>query len=162
MNNKKVIHPLEPIYDKHTKVLILGSFPSVISRKQNFYYANPTNRFWNVLENVYEEVIDDKKEFCLRHSIGLWDVIHSCVIEGSSDSSIRDVKYNDIDSIVKKCPIQLIVTTGSKASSLYRKHFNLDVKHLSLPSTSSANARMSLNELIQEYTAIRNYTDEKD
>ena len=93
---QRVFHTLEPLFDRESRVLILGSFPSVVSRQKSFYYANPTNRFWPVMETLFHETITDRKEFCLRKHIALWDVIESCTIHGSSDSSIRDVKANDI------------------------------------------------------------------
>lgn len=151
---KNVIHPLDAIYDEHSRVLILGSFPSVISRQNKMYYANKTNRFWAVMEALFNEEISDYKVFCHKHRIAMWDVIHSCTIEGSSDSSIRNVKTNDIAGLVQKSDIQLIVTTGKKAAVLYEQYIHLDIPHVSLPSTSAANAKMKLAELINEYQKI--------
>lgn len=162
MKTNKVIHPLKPIVDKESKVLILGSFPSVLSREKSFYYANPTNRFWKVLEGVYYESINDRVNFCMKHHIALWDVIHSCEIQGSNDSSIQNVKCNNIKQLIQDTNIQVIFTTGSKASSLYKKYIHLPIEHISLPSTSSANAKMRLDDLIEYYSIIREYTDEKD
>ena len=153
--NKKVVHPLEPIYDEQSKVLILGSFPSVISRKDMMYYANKTNRFWSVMGALFKEEITDHVSFCNRHHLAIWDVIHSCTIEGSSDSSIKNVIPNDIAGLVQKTHIELIVTTGKKAASLYEQYTHLDLPHISLPSTSAANAKMSLDELIYEYRKIK-------
>ena len=155
----KLIHPLRPIYDEHSKVLILGSFPSVKSREFMFYYANKQNRFWPVLESIYNEKITDRTEFCLRHHIALWDVIHSCTIQGSSDASISDVEVNDISSIITKSQIHTIFTTGFKADSLYKKYIHYPIKHIPLPSTSSANARMHLEDLVQIYKQIKEETD---
>ena len=152
---KKVIHPLDAIYDEHSRVLILGSFPSVISRQNKMYYANKTNRFWAVMEALFNEEITDYEVFCHKHRIAMWDVIHSCTIEGSSDSSIRNVKTNDIAGLVQKSDIQLIVTTGKKAAALYEQYIHLDIPHVSLPSTSAANAKMKLAELINEYQKIK-------
>ena len=151
---KKVIHPLDAIYDEHSRVLILGSFPSVISRQNKMYYANKTNRFWSVMEALFKEEISDYEVFCHKHHIAMWDVIHSCTIEGSSDSSIKNVKTNDIAGLVQKSDIQLIVTTGKKAAALYEQYIHLDIPHVSLPSTSAANAKMKLAELINEYQKI--------
>ena len=114
-----VIHPFPAVYDAECKVLILGSFPSVISRKKSFYYANPQNRFWKVLEQVYHETIEDKQQFCLQHHIALWDVIQSCTIQGSSDASIQDVHVNPIEDLIEKTKITTVFTTGSKATKLY-------------------------------------------
>ena len=152
---KKVIHPLDAIYDEHSRVLILGSFPSVISRQNKMYYANKTNRFWAVMEALFNEEITDYEVFCHKHHIAMWDAIHSCTIEGSSDSSIRNVKTNDIAGLVQKSDIQLIVTTGKKAAALYEQYIHLDISHVSLPSTSAANAKMKLAELINEYQKIK-------
>ena len=152
---KKVIHPLDAIYDEHSRVLILGSFPSVISRQNKMYYANKTNRFWAVMEALFKEEITNHEVFCHKRHIAMWDVIHSCTIEGSSDSSIKNVKTNDIAGLVHKTNIQLIVTTGNKAAVLYNQYIHLDIPHISLPSTSAANAKMRLEQLINEYQKIK-------
>ena len=152
---KKVIHPLDAIYDEHSRVLVLGSFPSVISRQNKMYYANKTNRFWAVMEALFNVEITDYALFCHQHHIAMWDVIHSCTIEGSSDSSIKNVKTNDIAGLVHKSNIQLIVTTGKKAAVLYNQYIHLDIPHISLPSTSAANAKMRLEQLINEYQKIK-------
>jgi TDG/mug DNA glycosylase family protein len=118
-----VTHTFEPIFNNESKVLILGTFPSVKSREQQFYYGHPQNRFWKLLALLMEDEIPDtipkKKDFLLRHRIAVWDVIHSCTIEGSSDSSIRDVVPNDISMIIEKTQIETIFTNGGKAHSLY-------------------------------------------
>ena len=152
---KKVIHPLDAIYDEHSRVLILGSFPSVISRQNKMYYANKTNRFWAVMEALFNVEITDRALFSHQHHIAMWDVIHSCTIEGSSDSSIKNVKTNDIAGLVHKSNIQLIVTTGKRAAVLYNQYIHLDIPHISLPSTSAANAKMRLEQLINEYQKIK-------
>ena len=152
---KKVIHPLDAIYDEHSRVLILGSFPSVISRQNKMYYANKTNRFWAVMEALFNVKITDYALFCHQHHIAMWDVIHSCTIEGSSDSSIKNVKTNDIAGLVHKTNIQLIVTTGNKAAVLYNQYIHLNIPHISLPSTSAANAKMRLEQLVNEYQKIK-------
>ena len=155
----KVYHELEPIYDEHSKVLILGTMPSVKSRELQFYYMHPQNRFWRVLEGIFQERIVDKKEFCLSHSIALWDVISSCNIQGSSDYSISDVQVNDLSRIINTAKIQAIITTGKKAHELYQKYLYpiYHIEDISLPSTSPANAIYSLERLIQEYQVILNY-----
>ena len=119
------------------------------------YYANKTNRFWAVMEALFNVEITDRALFCHQHHIAMWDVIHSCTIEGSSDSSIKNVIPNDIAGLVKKTHIELIVTTGKKAATLYEQYIHLDLPHISLPSTSAANAKMSLEELIYEYRKIK-------
>ncbi|MBP3892059.1 MAG: DNA-deoxyinosine glycosylase [Solobacterium sp.] len=153
----KVIHPIKPIFDAYSHVLILGSFPSVISREKGMYYANPQNRFWKVLASLFNEEIIDKKEFCLKHHIALWDVIKSCEIEKSNDASITNVEVNDIASITSKAPIHLIITNGKKASSLYETYIQSEIPMLSLPSTSSANAKFSLHDLCNAYQIILKY-----
>lgn len=158
----KVIHPFPAIYDSNSKVLILGSFPSVISREQKFYYANKNNRFWKVLSLLYEEEITDRESFCHTHHIALWDVIHSCTIIGSKDETIQNVVPNDISKIIHESKIKCVFTTGSKASMLYEKYNQLDVKHITLPSTSSANAKFHVEDLLKSYKIIKDYTDEKD
>lgn len=157
MEREFQLHTLEPVCRQDSRVLILGSFPSVESRRAGFYYAHPTNRFWKVLSAVFEEEITDRKSFCLKHGIALWDVIASCTIEASSDTSIRDIQVNDIGRLIQDTDISCIFTTGAKARDLYRKYISLDVPHIPLPSTSSANAAMKLDRLIKEYAVLREY-----
>lgn len=155
MKNEHVIHPLNPIFDVKSQVLILGSFPSVKSRELCFYYANPHNRFWPVLSAVFKEEIVEREAFCHRHHIALWDVIHACTIHQSSDSSISDVEPNDIRPLLEQSQIHTIFTTGRKASDLYNHYMHYDPEHICLPSTSSANAHMKFNDLVQVYSIIR-------
>ncbi len=152
----KVTHELEPFFDKDSKILILGSIPSIKSRELGFYYMHPSNRFWQVLEKVFKEKIIDKKAFLMKHHIALWDVIKECDIKSSSDSSIKNVKTNDINELLKKTKINKIYTTGSKADSLYQKYIypKTKIKNIALPSTSSANAKMKLETLVEEYSKI--------
>ncbi|MBQ1469209.1 MAG: DNA-deoxyinosine glycosylase [Solobacterium sp.] len=157
----RIVHPLKPIIDEKARVLVLGSFPSVISREEMFYYANPMNRFWSILAAVFEEEITDRKAFCLRHRIALWDVIAQCTIIGSRDESITDVLVNDIPGLIRNTGIHTIFTNGRKASELYRKYIYTDLPQITLPSTSSANARYRMDDLIREYRKIREYA-EKD
>lgn len=157
----KVVHPLKPIYNNDSKILILGSFPSVKSREVNFYYGHPGNRFWKVLESVYEENIGssniDKTKFLLKHNIALWDVVKSCTIIGSSDSSIKDVTVNDIERIIRNTKIKSIYTTGKKAYDLYQKYIypKTKIEAIYLPSTSPLNASISLKNIINEYKKLR-------
>ncbi len=158
----KSFHNIEPLYDEYSKILILGSFPSIKSREAVFYYANPQNRFWKVLKEVllWEDVpsvIDKKKEYLHKSHIALWDVIGSCDIRGSSDSSIRNIECNDIDRIIKNGNISLIVCNGNKAYELYEKYISCDIRCLKLPSTSPANAAYSLTRLVEEWSVIRDY-----
>ena len=152
---ERLYHTLEPLFDSASEVLILGSFPSIVSREKSFYYANPTNRFWPVMEILFHETIHDRREFCLRRHIALWDVIESCTIRGSSDSSIRDVKANDIAWLISSSSVHTVFTTGSKAAALYRRYISVPQPCIALPSTSAANAHMRLDDLVKEYTCVR-------
>ncbi len=157
-----VLHTLAPIYDENSKVLILGSMPSVKSREYGFYYAHPKNRFWNTLSRVYNEEITDKLEFLKRHNIALFDVIKSCEIIGSSDSSIKNVIPNDLKPILDNSNIKTIFTTGKKAYDLYNKYIfkETNIKAILLPSTSPANSPKGIEErLFNEYKKIKEFTD---
>ncbi len=158
---KRVLHNIEPYYNADSKVLILGTFPSTVSREKQFYYANPTNRFWQVLENVFEEKITDKKEFLKAKKIALWDVIKSCDISESSDSSITNVEVNDINKILDNSQVKIIFVTGNVAYKYLKKYYkNLKVPAIKLPSTSSANAKFKLEDLKEFYQAIRTWCEE--
>lgn len=156
----KEYHLIEPIYDKDSKILILGSFPSVKSREANFFYHHPQNRFWRVLAAVYQdtvpEEIADKKAFLKRHQIALWDVIASCNIKGSSDSSISDVEVNDLNMIIANSSVKHIYTNGNLADKLYHRYFDtiIDLPVTKLPSTSPANAAYSLDKLLIYWRVI--------
>lgn len=152
-------HTIKPFYNKDSKVLILGSFPSVKSREEGFYYAHPQNRFWRVLSSVFEEEIVDKKEFLKKHKIALFDVCASCEIKGSSDASIKEVVPNDIEEILKESGIKQIILNGKTASKLYQKYMkDIKVPSITLPSTSPANASFSLEKLIKEYKILKEFT----
>jgi len=161
-DEKRVFHTLEPLFDESSRVLILGSFPSVVSRQKAFYYANPTNRFWPVMEALFQETITDRREFCLRRHIALWDVIASCTIRGSSDSSIRDVIPNDIEWLIQNSSVHAVFTTGAKAAALYRKYITASLDACALPSTSAANAQMRLDDLVKEYDCVRKALEAKN
>ena len=162
----KVVHPLKPIYNSESRALILGSFPSVKSRENNFYYGNPKNRFWSTLGKVFNEDIgssnQDREKFLLTHKIALFDVVYSCNITASSDSSIKDVVPNDIKKIVDESKIEAIFTTGTKAYSLYNKYLLKDVgiEAIKLPSPSPANCKRGREEvLVNSYSKIKEYLD---
>ena len=125
-----VKHEIPPVYDKNSKILILGSFPSVKSRENQFFYHHPQNRFWKVLSGVVgcdiPVTIDDKKEFLLNNNIAVWDVIASCEIEGSSDSSIKNVVVNDLNKIIDTCDIKQIFCNGGKSFELYKKYCEIN------------------------------------
>ena len=150
------LHNIPPIFDKNSEILILGSFPSVKSRETGFFYGHPQNRFWRVLAALKNEEtpqsIEEKKKFLLRNRVAVWDVIKSCDITGSSDSSIRNVIPNDISSILSASKIERIFTNGGTAYRLYRKYIGNDA--IPLPSTSPANAAYSLDRLINEWSVI--------
>ena len=156
---KLVYHELEPVFDSHSKVLILGSLPSVKSREEGFYYMHPQNRFWKVLEIIFKEKIDHKKEFCLKHHIALWDTISSCEIKNSSDQSITRISVNDLSVILSQADIKVIITTGKKAHEIYQKYLFpiYKIEDVNLPSTSSANALYSLERLAREYQVLLKY-----
>lgn len=154
------IHNIEPVYDENSRILILGSFPSVKSREVQFFYGHKQNRFWKVLANILKcpvpETMNEKKTMLLTHHIALWDVIGSCSITGSSDSSIRDVVPNDISKILNHADIQLICANGNKSWELYQKYLYPKTKRqaVKLPSTSPANAAFRLDQLTLEWSRI--------
>ena len=153
-------HTIKPYYNKDSKVLILGSFPSRKSREEGFYYAHPQNRFWKILSHIYNEEITDKKFFLKKHHLALFDVCASCEIAGSSDASIKEVVPNDISKILQESRITHIILNGKTATRLYNKFMkNISIEVISLPSTSPANAAFSLEALINEYKIIKNFTD---
>ena len=157
--NNIVIHPFPPVWNENSKILILGSIPSPKSRENNFYYAHPRNRFWPVMENLFNvklESVSEKKDFLLNNRIALWDVLKSCEIDGAADGSIKNPQPNDIKSIVSASSIDTVFTTGSAANKFYRRFIEEDIslKAVSLPSTSPANARMSLDTLTESYRVI--------
>ena len=156
------VHNISPFYRKDSEILILGSFPSVKSREQKFFYAHPQNRFWKVLSEIFDdalpETVDEKKLFLERNRVALWDVIGSCDIEGSSDSSIRNVVPNDISVITENAPIRAIYLNGGTSFNCFRKYLlkiNPDIPSFKLPSTSPANARFTLSMLVDEWKIIK-------
>ena len=156
-----IVHPIPPLYNSESKILILGSFPSVKSRETEFFYGHRQNRFWKVTSAVFEEelpdTIEEKRAFLLKSGIALWDVIKSCEITGSSDSSIKNVAVNDIMPIIKDTGISKIFVNGKKAYALYKKYIlpQTGIEAVCLPSTSPANAGYSLDKLIEEWKCIR-------
>lgn len=155
---QQLTHEFPPVFDKNSRILILGTFPSVKSREQHFYYGHPQNRFWKVLAAITNEplptTVSEKKQFMLTWHIAVWDVIQSCEIIGSSDSSIRNVIPADIPNLLAQTSITAIFGNGSKACELFEKYtaptllqFPELNKILKLPSTSPANASWSLDRL---------------
>lgn len=155
-------HPIPPLFDENSKILILGSFPSVKSRECVFFYGHPQNRFWKVMAFIFNEevpnTIDEKRSMLLRNEVALWDVIASCDITGSSDSSIKNVVPNDVKSIIKSSNVQKIYVNGKKAKSLYDKFLEkeLGMSAVCLPSTSPANASWNLERLQNEWKRLLN------
>lgn len=155
-----VKHEFEPVYDKDSRILILGSFPSVKSREQQFYYGHPQNRFWKVIAGLTKEMvpqtIEEKRQLLLKHHIAVWDVIAQCEIIGSSDSSIRNVTATDLHQILDHARIQQIYANGNTAKKLYDKFQKETCGRpiIGLPSTSPANAAFSLDKLLKCWSCI--------
>ncbi|MBO5210701.1 MAG: DNA-deoxyinosine glycosylase [Clostridia bacterium] len=156
-------HPFPPLYDKNSKVLILGSFPSVKSREQLFFYGHPQNRFWKVIAAVMGSntpaTIEDKKNFLYSNKIALWDVIASCEITGSSDSSIKNVVPNDLTEILKTADIKQIFVNGKTAEKYYNKYIRHTIGKdaICLPSTSPANATFNIERLVAAWQIVKTY-----
>lgn len=157
---QRLDHEIPPLYDKDSRVLILGSFPSVKSREGAFFYHHPQNRFWKVLAQILNweppTSIETKREMLIKNHIAVWDVIHSCTITGSSDSSIKDVVSNDLNRILDSAPIRAVYINGATAYKLYVKYCQeiTGVKAVKLPSTSPANAAYSLERLVDDWRVI--------
>ena len=148
-----ISHPFKPIYNENSKILILGSFPSIKSREYNFYYLHPQNRFWKILAKIFNEknidTIEQKINLLLKNNIALYDVIKECDVIGSLDSNIKNVKINDIKYILDNSSINTIFFNGKKSFELFEKYnvMNFKVDMDVLPSTSSANAKWSFDKL---------------
>lgn len=158
MDATTVTHEIQPVFDSRSRVLLLGTMPSPVSREQGFYYGHPQNRFWRVLATIFNEpaprTIEEKRDMLLRHRIALWDVLASCEIEGASDASVRDAQPNDLACIFDVADIRAVFATGTKAGELYHKLVEptLGVPCTTLPSTSPANAKMKLDDLADAYS----------
>ena len=157
-----VIHNIPPEYDSDSQILILGSFPSKKSRESQFFYGHPQNRFWKMLASIFHDsvpqTVEEKKSFLHLHHIALWDVIASCEISGSADSSIRNVVPNHIERILLNADIRKIIVNGKTAQKYYQKYLYPRIKReaICLPSTSPANASKSLDDLINIWSLIKN------
>lgn len=155
-----VKHSFEPVWNQQSEILILGTFPSVKSRENHFYYGHPQNRFWKLLAGIYGEAVpgtvDEKKELILRNHLAVWDVIYQCDIIGSSDSSIRNVVPCDLAGLLAKSSIHTVIANGAKAYELYQKHQlpKTGLKAQKLPSTSPANAAWSMGRLQEAWGAV--------
>ena len=158
-------HPFPPLYEKNSKILILGSFPSVKSREQNYFYGHPQNRFWKVVSAVMDTdtpvTIEEKSNFLHENHIALWDVIASCDITGSSDSSIKNVVANDLTDILKNADIRQIFVNGKTAEKYYNKYIRNTIgrEAVCLPSTSPANAGWRVEKLVDAWSVIKEYLD---
>ena len=156
-----IIHPIPPLFAEDSKTLILGSFPSVKSREAEFFYGHPQNRYWAVVAAVFgcekPETIEEKKKLVLSNKLAMWDVIGECEIEGSADSTIRNVTATDLSVILKNCPIERIFVNGKTAEKYYNKYTypKTGIKAICLPSTSPANAAWKLDKLIEAWKIIK-------
>lgn len=163
MENAYITHQFQPIYDKNSRILMLGTMPSPKSREVGFYYGHPRNRFWKVVSDVCGEPFPETKEekiaFALRNGIAVWDVLAGCEIKGADDSSIRNPRPNDVRVILEYADIQAVYATGTKAAQLYRRYcYPVTQKGIiTLPSTSPANCRVSYEELYEAYAQILQY-----
>lgn len=161
---ESLTHTFDPVYSQDSKILVLGTFPSVKSREMNFYYGHPQNRFWKVIAEVTKsgvpETIEEKKALLLANRIAVWDVIKSCDIIGSSDSSIKNVVVNDIAGLLKKTNIKTIVANGATAERLYNMYAlsQTGIEIVKMPSTSPANAAWSLEKLCVEWEKVLSFS----
>ncbi len=160
-------HPIPPVYNAESRILILGSFPSVKSREAKFFYGHPQNRFWKVTSAIFGErtpdTIEKKTAFLLKNHIAVWDVIASCEIAGSSDSSIRNVVPNDLSIILQSAQIRQIYVNGGTAARYYQK-YQLPVTKMqavTLPSTSPANAAWQIERLMTAWSIIKNNAEQE-
>lgn len=155
-----IVHPFGPVYDRSSRVLILGSFPSVKSREQNFYYGHPRNRFWPVIAALFDAPVPvsvaEKRRLILSRGLALWDCVGSCAVTGSSDASIRDVRPNDLRAVLDVCPIGMICCNGRKSYEVYVKLIEpvIGREAVCLPSTSPANAQWSLRDLVAAWSVV--------
>ena len=163
MQVQHIIHPIPPTYDSKSRILVLGSFPSIKSRQMMYFYGHPQNRFWKVLARLFDEAlpatVSARRDFLLRNRIAAWDVIGECDIAGSADSSIRNVRPNDLSIILETADIAQIFTNGKKAHEMYHRFSEPSVGRpaVCLPSTSPANAAWSLDRLVEAWSVIKDH-----
>lgn len=156
-----VRHELAPVYDENSRVLVLGTFPSVKSRETGFYYGHKQNRFWRVLSRVFDDALpamnDEKQAFLIKHGVALWDVVAQCDIEGSMDADIKRPEANDIGLILGGANIKAIFANGQTAYKLYMRliYSQTGIKIIPLPSTSPANAGISFDALAEKWLAVK-------
>lgn len=160
MQQEHVFHTFEPVFNSESRILILGTFPSVKSRENNFYYGHKQNRFWKVIallcDTSVPESIEQKKKLLLDNHIAVWDVIDNCDIEGSSDNSIRNVLPTQLEIVLNEANISKIYANGAKAYELYNRYQRekTGIQIIKLPSTSPANAAIKLDALIEQWRII--------
>jgi len=153
-----MISGFEPVYDENSKILILGSFPSVLSRKNSFYYGNPRNRFWETVSKIFGEnqphTIEDKIDFLHRNNIGIWDIVDSCDLVGSADSNIKNFKVVNLSKILDFSKISAIICNGKKCYEIFSKNYDLPIKVYCVPSTSPANVSFSESKWFEVFKEI--------
>lgn len=160
-HQETIVHPLEPIFSTTSRILVLGTMPSPVSRAVGFYYGHPQNRFWRVLARLFDEPVPETNEertnLVLAHDIALWDVLASCDITGASDASIKNAVPQNLKPLYDCTKIACTFTTGTTASAYYRRYqapLYPHMRHIALPSTSAANARMTLDDLVRAYQPL--------
>ncbi len=165
--HEALIHPFQSVADENTKVLVLGSFPSVKSRESAFYYGHAQNRFWRMLAALFAESVpqsvDEKTALLHKHHVALWDVVSACDILGSADSALRPLAFSDIASLLRKTQIRRVFANGQKAGTLYRRHLETEtgMPITILPSTSPANAAWQLERLITAWEPVRDAAEDQ-
>ncbi|MRJ02131.1 MAG: DNA-deoxyinosine glycosylase [Epsilonproteobacteria bacterium] len=159
----RLSHPFPPIIDGGSRILILGTFPSITSLQENFYYSHPQNQFWRLLAGVLDhplpQSVEEKRDLLRRNGIALWDMVASCRREGSLDSALRDVEVNDIEGLLKEYPsIEALFFTGRKSEALYNSHFShLEIPTFYLPSPSPANRQLNFEEKLKKWSILRDF-----
>ena len=159
--HQTVTHPFRPLFQTDSKILILGSFPSIKTREYGFFYGHPQNSFWPLLERIFgvklSTDIEERRAFLLQHHLAIYDVIYRCDIIGSGDASIQNVIPSDLSPILKEADIRQIFCNGGTAYRYYQKYQEqkTEVKAIQLPSTSPANARFSMDDLYHQWKIIK-------
>ena len=159
----KLLHPFDPIIDENSRILVLGTFPSIKSFEKSFYYAHPQNQFWKILSEILHDkvpdTIEEKIEFLQRHGIALWDMVKGCKRENSLDSSLKDIEVNDIEAFLKKYPnIQALFFTGRKSQELFERNFShLDIPRYYLLSPSPAFRKATFEEKVRQWSILKDF-----
>lgn len=158
--HETIVHPLKPLYNEESKILILGSFPSIKTREYGFFYGHPQNRFWPIMEELFNTKlstdIDERREFILKNKIAMYDSIFQCDIIGSSDASIQNVIPSDLSEIFAKAKIEKVYCNGATSHKYYKKYHEkkYGIKAVALPSSSPANARYRIEDLVRVWSQI--------